>query len=62
MKIWKFALRILQPAIDLAKDGFEVTYDLNYVLEWGKESMLVNQASKDKFYSSSQEPLKVKLI
>ena len=36
---------LLQPAIDLAKDGFEVTYDLNYVLEWGKESMLANQAS-----------------
>ena len=51
---------LLQPAIDLAKDGFEVTYDLNYVLEWGKESMLANQASRDKFYSSSQEPLKVK--
>ena len=51
---------LLQPAIDLAKDGFEVTYDLNYVLEWGKESMLANQTSRDKFYSSSQEPLKVK--
>ena len=51
---------LLQPAIDLAKDGFEVTSDLNYVLEWAKESMLANQASKDKFYSSSQEPLKVK--
>ncbi len=51
---------LLQPAIDLAKDGFEVTYDLNYVLEWGKESMLANQASRDKFYSSTQEPLKVK--
>ena len=51
---------LLQPAIDLAKDGFEVTYDLNYVLEWGKESMLANQVSRDKFYSSSQEPLKVK--
>ena len=51
---------LLQPAIDLAKDGFEVTYDLNYVLEWGKESMLANQASREKFYSSSQEPLKVK--
>ena len=51
---------LLQPAIDLAKDGFEVTYDLNYVLEWGKESMLANQASREKFYGSSQEPLKVK--
>ena len=51
---------LLQPAIDLAKDGFEVTYDLNYVLEWGKESMLANQASRDKFYNPSQEPLKVK--
>ncbi len=51
---------LFQPAIDLAKDGFEVTYDLNYVLEWGKESMLANQASREKFYSSSQEPLKVK--
>ena len=51
---------LLQPAINLAKDGFEVTYDLNYVLEWGKESMLANQASREKFYGSSQEPLKVK--
>ena len=53
---------LLKPAISLAKDGFEVTHDLNYVLEWGKESMLANQASKDKFYDLSEAPLQVRSI
>ena len=53
---------LLKPAISLAKDGFEVTHDLNYVLEWGKESMLANQVSKDKFYDSNDAPVQVRSI
>ena len=53
---------LLKPAISLAKDGFEVTHDLNYVLEWGKESMLANQASKDKFYDLNEVPVKVRSV
>ena len=53
---------LLKPAISLAKDGFEVTHDLNYVLEWGKESMLANQASKDKFYDLKEAPVQVRSI
>jgi len=51
---------LLKPAIRLARDGFEVTYDLNFVLEWGKESMLANESSKTKFYDSNENPIKVK--
>jgi gamma-glutamyltranspeptidase/glutathione hydrolase len=51
---------LLKPAISLAQDGFEVTHDLNYVLEWGKESMLANQASKDKFYDLNDAPVQVR--
>ena len=51
---------LLKPAIRLARDGFEVTYDLNFVLEWGKESMLANESSKTKFYDSNEDPIKVK--
>ena len=54
--------KLLKPAISLAKDGFEVTHDLNYVLEWGKESMLANQASKDKFYDLNEAPIQVRNI
>ena len=53
---------LLKPAISLAKDGFEVTHDLNYVLEWGKESMLANQVSKDKFYDLNEAPVQVRSI
>ena len=53
---------LLKPAISLAKDGFEVTHDLNYVLEWGKESLLANQASKDKFYDLNEAPVQVRSI
>ena len=53
---------LLKPAISLAQDGFEVTHDLNYVLEWGKESMLANQASKDKFYDLNEAPIQVRSI
>ena len=53
---------LLMPSIRLARDGFEVTYDLNYVLEWGKESMLSNEASYNKFYSANEDPLEIKSI
>ncbi len=53
---------LLKPAISLAQEGFEVTHDLNYVLEWGKESMLANQASKDKFYDLNEAPVQVRSI
>ena len=53
---------LLMPSIRLARDGFEVTHDLNYVLEWGKESMLSNEASNNKFYSANKDPLEIKSI
>ena len=53
---------LLMPSITLARDGFEVTHDLNYVLEWGKESMLSNEASNNKFYSANEDPLEIKSI
>ena len=51
---------LLMPAIRLARDGFEVTHDLNYVLEWGKESMLSNEESNNKFYSANKDPIEIK--
>ena len=53
---------LLMPSITLARDGFEVTHDLNYVLEWGKESMLSNEASNNKFYNANEDPLEIKSI
>ncbi len=53
---------LLMPSIRLARDGFEVTHDLNYVLGWGKESMLSNEASNNKFYSANEDPLEIKSI
>ncbi len=53
---------LLLPSIRLARDGFEVSHDLNYVLEWGKESLLTNAASNNKFYSANEEPLEIKSI
>ena len=53
---------LLMPSIRLARDGFEVTHDLNYVLEWGKESMISNEASNNKFYSANEDPLEIKSI
>ena len=48
---------VLRPAIELARKGFPVSYDLNYVLDWGKNSMLANNASKKKFYNPKDKPL-----
>ena len=53
---------LLKPAIRLAKNGFEVTHDLNFVLEWGGESMLVNKASREKFYNKNEEPIGVRTL
>ena len=53
---------LLKPAIRLAKNGFEVTHDLNYVLTWGAESLLKNQVSKEKFYDQSEEAVSVKSL
>ena len=53
---------LLKPAIRLARDGFEVTHDLNYALEWAKESMVANQVSRDKFYNSGEEPIQIRSI
>jgi len=50
---------VLRPAIELARKGFPVSYDLNYVLDWGKNSMLANNASKKKFYNPKDKPLPV---
>ena len=47
------------PAIELARKGIPVSYDLNYILEWGKASMLENSASKKKFYNNSEKPLEI---
>jgi len=53
---------VLRPAIQLARKGFPVSYDLNYVLDWGKNSMLANNASKKKFYNPKDKPLPVASI
>ena len=50
---------LLKPAIRLARDGFEVSHDLNFVLEWGKESMIINESSRSKFYNFDESPLAV---
>ena len=51
--------KVLMPAIELARKGIPVSYDLNYILEWGKASMLENSASKKKFYNNSEKPLEI---
>ena len=53
---------LLKPAIRIARDGFEITHDLNFALQWGKESMIANKTSKEKFYDELEEPIKVKRI
>ena len=53
---------LLKPAIRIARDGFEITHDLNFALQWGKESMIANKTSKEKFYDELEEPIKIKRI
>ena len=45
---------VLRPAIELARKGFPVSYDLNYVLDWGKNSMLANNARSEEHTSELQ--------
>ena len=50
---------VMKPAIRLAKNGIPVTHDLNYALEWSKESLLENVTSKNKFYDNEENPIEV---
>ena len=50
---------VMKPAIRLAKEGIPVTDDLNYALEWSKESLLENPTSKNKFYDEKEDPIEV---
>ena len=50
---------VMKPAIRLAKNGIPVTKDLNYALEWSKESLLENPTSKNKFYDLQENPITV---
>ncbi len=50
---------VMKPSIRLAKNGIPVTHDLNFALEWSKESLLENTASKNKFYDLKENPIAV---
>jgi gamma-glutamyltranspeptidase/glutathione hydrolase len=50
---------VMKPSIRLAKNGIPVTHDLNYALEWSKESLLENSTSKNKFYDKKENPIAV---
>ena len=50
--------QVMRPAIELARKGIIVSNDLNFILNWGKESLLKNKASKNKFYRKG-EPLEI---
>ena len=50
---------VMKPSVRLAKNGIPVTNDLNYALEWSKESLLGNPTSKNKFYDENQNPIEV---
>ena len=42
--------QVMRPSIKLAQNGIKVSHDLNFVLNFGKQSMLENPVSKEKFY------------
>ena len=50
--------QVMRPSIKLAQNGIKVSHDLNFVLNFGKQSMLENPVSKEKFYDEA-DPLKV---
>ena len=50
---------VMKPSIRLAKEGIPVTKDLNYALEWSKESLLENSISRKKFYDKTDNPIAV---
>jgi len=53
---------VMKPSIRLAKNGIPVTHDLNYALEWSKESLLENSTSKNKFYDKKENPIAVSYL
>ena len=50
---------VMKPSVRLAKNGIPVTHDLNYALEWSKESLLGNSTSKNKFYDLKENPIEI---
>ena len=55
---WK---KVMMPAIKLAQKGIPFSNDLNFILNWAKESLLKNKASKAKFYKD-EEPLEINSV
>lgn len=45
---------VMKPAIRLAEEGIEVTYDLNQAIKFGKTSLLLNESSKNKFFEETK--------
>jgi len=52
---------VMMPSIRLAHKGIPVSNDLNFILNWGKESLLKNKTSKAKFYND-EEPLEINTL
>ena len=50
--------QVMKPSIKLAQKGIKVSHDLNFVLNFGKQSMLKNPISKAKFYDG-EDPLRI---
>jgi gamma-glutamyltranspeptidase/glutathione hydrolase len=53
--------QVMMPAIRLAHKGIPVSNDLNFILNWAKESLFKNKASKAKFYKD-EEPLEINSV
>ena len=53
--------QVMMPAIRLAHKGIPVSNDLNFILNWAKESLFKNKASKSKFYKD-EEPLEINSV
>lgn len=51
--------RLVQPAIDLARDGIEVTHDLSAKLRGSKERLCRNEAACKYFYKAGGEPYSI---
>ena len=53
--------QVMMPAIRLAHKGIAVSNDLNFILNWAKESLFKNKVSKSKFYKD-EEPLEINSV
>ena len=53
--------QVMMPAIRIAHKGIPVSNDLNFILNWAKESLFKNKASKAKFYKD-EEPLEINSV